>query len=69
MVTTQMKAPDIGCDGCVTNVKWVVNQFAGVESVEADHTTKIITITYDPAQVDLANIEEALAKDGYPIEK
>jgi len=69
MVTTELRAPDIGCDGCVSSVKWVVKQFPGVESVEADHTTKLITITYDPAQVDLAQVEEALAKDGYPVQR
>ncbi len=69
MVTTELKVPEIGCDGCVSSVKWVINQFPGVESVEASHTTKIITLTYDPSQVDLAAVEAALAKDGYPVQK
>lgn len=69
MVTTTMKAPDISCEHCVMTVKKTVGQFPGVQSVEADASTKIITLTYDPAQVDLAAVKEALDEEGYPIQK
>jgi copper chaperone len=64
-----MKAPDISCEHCVATVKKTAGQFPGVHSVEADAETKIITLTYDPGQADLPKIEEALAEEGYPIEK
>ncbi len=67
MVT--MKAPDISCEHCVATVKKTVGQFPGVQSVDADADTKIITLTYDPAQVDLAKVEEALDEEGYPVQK
>ncbi len=69
MVTTQMTAPDISCEHCVATVKKTVGQFPGVESVNADAETKIITLTYDPAQVDLAKIAAALDDEGYPVAK
>lgn len=69
MVTTQLKAPDISCEHCVATVKRTAGQFPGVQSVEADAETKVITLTYDPAQVDLAKVEEALEEEGYPIHK
>ncbi len=69
MVTTQLKAPDISCEHCVATVKKTVGQFPGVQSVEADADTKIITLTYDPARVDLAKVEEALDEEGYPVQK
>lgn len=64
-----LKAPDISCDHCVATVKKTVGQFPGVQSVDADAETKIITLTYDPIQVDLAKIEEALDEEGYPVQK
>ncbi len=67
MVT--MKAPDISCEHCVATVKKTAGQFPGVQSVEADADTKIITLTYNPGQVDLAQVEEALAEEGYPVQK
>lgn len=69
MVTTRLTAPDISCEHCVMTVKQTVGQFPGVESVDADAATKVITLTYDPAQVDLATIEDALDEEGYPVEK
>jgi copper chaperone len=69
MVTTTMKAPDIGCEHCVATIKETAGKFPGVEAVDADVETKIVTLTYDPAKIDLATVEEALAEEGYPIEK
>ncbi len=69
MVTTQLTAPDISCEHCVATVKKTAGQFPGVQSVEADADTKIITLTYDPAQVDLAKVEAALEEEGYPVQK
>lgn len=64
-----MKAPDISCEHCVATVKKTVGQFSGVQSIEADAETKIITLTYDPMQADLPRIEKALEEEGYPVEK
>jgi len=69
MVTTTFTAPDISCEHCVATVKKTVGQFAGVQSVDANEQTKVITLTYDPAQVDLAKVENALAEEGYPVQK
>lgn len=69
MVTTQLTTPDMGCQGCAMHIEKTVKQFAGVQSVEADPDTKLVTMTYDPAQVDLTKVADALAKEGYPVAK
>lgn len=69
MVTTHLKAPDISCEHCVATVERTVGQFPGVQSVEADTGTKVITLTYDPRRIDLAQVEEALEGEGYPVHK
>ncbi len=63
-MTTTLVAPDISCEHCVATVKKTVGQFAGVQSVEADADTKRITPAYDPARVNLAQVEEDLAEEG-----
>lgn len=68
MVTTQLTAPDISCEHCVATVTKTVGKFPGVESVEANADTKIITLTYDPAQISLEKVAEALAEEGYPVQ-
>jgi len=69
METITMKAPDISCEHCVATVKKTAGKFPGVQSVDANADTKIITLTYDPAQVDLAKVEQALDEEGYPVQK
>ncbi len=69
MVTTTLTAPDISCEHCVATVKKTVGQFAGVQSVDANADTKQITFSYDPAQVDLAKVTDALAEEGYPVQQ
>jgi len=69
MVTTTMTAPDISCEHCVATVKKTVGQFPGVQSVDANADTKVITLSYDPSQLDLGKVEEALAEEGYPVRK
>lgn len=69
MVTTTLTAPDISCEHCVATVKKTVGQFAGVQSVDANADTKQITIAYDPNQVELSKVEDALAEEGYPVQK
>jgi len=69
MVTTTLTAPDISCEHCVATVKKTVGQFAGVQSVDANADTKQITFSYDPAQVDLAKVADALAEEGYPVQQ
>lgn len=61
-----LSAPDISCSHCVGTVKRTVGALPGVESVTASELTKLVDITFDPAQLDLAKISAALNDAGYP---
>ena len=39
------------------------------EPVEADAATKQVKIAYDPERVSLAEIQTAMAKEGYPVQE
>ncbi len=69
MVTTYLKSPDISCAHCVASVERTAGRFDGVETVEADVTTQTIRLTYDPTKADLVKIADALAEEGYQIQR
>jgi copper ion binding protein len=57
--------PNIGCDHCVHTIKNEVGEIAGVKSVEADVSTKVVTVSWDsPATWE--QIQSALAEIDYP---
>lgn len=67
MQNTTLVAPDISCEHCQHAIENSVGKLAGVESVKVDIPTKTVNLKYDPRQVTLAKIEEALDDIGYTI--
>lgn len=67
MQDTTLIAPDISCEHCQHAIESAVGKLAGVESVKVDIPTKTVNLKYDPQQVTLAKIEEALDDIGYTI--
>lgn len=47
METMSFKVPNIGCDGCVRTIKSELSEIAGVQQVNADVTTKTVTVQWD----------------------
>ena len=47
METKTFKVPNIGCDGCVKTIKNEVGQLSGVQRVEADKDSKVVTVSWD----------------------
>ncbi|MFO7322812.1 MAG: heavy-metal-associated domain-containing protein [Chloroflexota bacterium] len=65
METTTLYVPNIGCDGCVRTIRTEVGQLAGVVRVEADATSKQVTVEWtEPATLE--QIEARLAEIDYP---
>jgi copper chaperone CopZ len=59
--------PGIGCDGCVRTIKTEVSQLPGVNSVEADENTKVVTVEWN-APATWATIEKKLTEIDYAPE-
>lgn len=53
------------CAACVLNVENAVKKLDGIESAVVNLTTEKMTVDYDPALVDDAKIEKAVADAGY----
>lgn len=41
------QVPNIGCDGCVRTIKTELSDLPGVNRVEADVKTKVVTVEWD----------------------
>lgn len=67
MNTLTVKAPDISCGHCVHTIQSELGELAGVQQVQADEQSKLVTITYDQPATE-QQLKELLAEIGYPAE-
>lgn len=64
-----LDVPTLWADHHVLNARGALVGLEGVEDVYASSAWKQVLVTYDGAQTDLADIENALAEAGYPVGK
>lgn len=69
MERATLTAPDISCGHCELTIKEEVGALDGVASVEPSANTQLVTVTFDPARVSLAQIEAAMDEAGYPVKR
>jgi len=67
MNTLTVKAPDISCGHCVHTIQSELGELTGVQQVQADEQSKLVTITYDQPATE-QQLKELLAEIGYPAE-
>ncbi len=65
MQTKTFTVPNISCGHCVATVQEEVGEIAGVSSVKADATSKIVTVNWD-APADWDKIKAVLVEIEYP---
>ena len=66
MTTVTYSIPNISCGHCVHTIQTEVADLAGVQSVKADQTTKIVEIAFDaPANEQV--IKALLVEIDYPV--
>jgi copper chaperone CopZ len=65
METKTFQAPAISCGHCTKTIQNELGELQGVQSVQADQNTKMVTVTWDkPA--DWSKIKALLEEIGYP---
>ena len=67
MQTTTLNAPAIHCMHCVGAIKRAVGHLEGVSAVDGDVATKDVQVTFDPQTVNLEQIKQVMAEEGYPV--
>jgi copper chaperone len=63
--TATLKVEGMTCQGCVRSVTRVLQGLKGVASAEVSLDAAQATVTFDPAQVDLARLKAAIEQAGY----
>ncbi len=57
------------CGMCEARIEKAAKSVDGVTTADWDKETKMIEVTYDPAKVNLLDIQKAIAKVGHDTEK
>jgi copper ion binding protein len=66
MTTKTVNVSKISCGHCVMTIEREVGELDGVSSVEADHVSKEVTISWDPGTTDWTAIQSRMEDIGYP---
>ena len=66
MKELEIKVNGMVCGGCENRVKTALSTIEGVESVEANHNTGIVTVKAEK-DLDVAQIKEKIVDLGYEI--
>lgn len=66
MKELKIKINGMVCGGCENRVKIALSEISGVESVDADHNTGMVTIKTEN-DLDVAKIKERITDLGFEI--
>ena len=65
METSNLNIKGMMCDACAGHVTRALLGLPGVEKADVSLARSAASVTYDPAQVSLAQMAEAVADEGY----
>ncbi len=65
--TIVLKVRGMTCEGCETHIEIPLRKLQGVISADADYKEHNVTVVYDPAQVTVEKIKEAIIATGYEL--
>ncbi len=65
MTEVTIKVAGMSCSGCVRNVTGVLKALPGVTDVEVSLDEAQATISYDPAQVNVDRLRQAILEAGF----
>ena len=67
MDTITLSVTGMMCDACVGHVTRALSGLAGVEKADISLASNTATVVYDPAQVTLEQMTDAIADEGYEV--
>ncbi|MHB8419009.1 MAG: heavy-metal-associated domain-containing protein [Myxococcales bacterium] len=67
--TATVKVKGWHCAGCAGETEAALKQVKGVKSAKADFDKHTVVVAYDDAQTGAPQIDKAIAKAGYQVEK
>ena len=67
MEKTTLRVEGMSCGHCEAAVQDAVLRLPGIRKVKADSRKKEVALKYDPSQVSLDQISEAIGEAGYEV--
>ena len=64
----QFSVPEMDCPSCAGKVENSVEKLDGIDSIDPQVTTGILTVSYDPEQTNATAIVDRVEKAGYTVE-
>lgn len=65
----ELRVPEIHCAGCVRSIEAGVVALEGIADVRGDAAEKTVVVRYNPSVVTSEEIEEAIEKRGFAVER
>jgi copper chaperone len=67
MTEQVLEVPEVTCHHCVSAIEGAVGALDGVQSVKVDLERKDVTVSFDEAELELAQIIAAIEAEGYGV--
>ena len=67
MDKVSIKVSGMTCGGCERSVQNALTSRAGVTAAKADRTAGLVTVEFDPAQIERPAIEKAITEAGFKV--
>lgn len=67
METVQIKVSGMTCGGCERSVQNALTSRKGVASAKADRVAGLVSVEFDPGQIQRAALEKAIAEAGFKV--
>jgi copper chaperone len=67
MQKVDIKVSGMTCGGCERSVQNALTARKGVQAAKADRNAGLVTIEFDPAVIQRADLEKAIAEAGFKV--
>ncbi|MEX2556098.1 MAG: heavy metal translocating P-type ATPase [Actinomycetota bacterium] len=68
-VEFSLRADGVACPTCVTNIERALDHLPGVDRVQASHGAERVTVDFDPSQLGVEQMRDAIGSAGYRVEE
>lgn len=67
MTKTDIPVKGLHCGGCERTLQLALTRLDGVREAKADRQAELVTVHYDPAQVDEESLRECIDLCGFEV--
>ncbi len=68
-VEFRLRGDGVTCPACVRSIESALDRLSGVDDVEVNFGNERVSVAYDPNQVAIADMGDAIARSGYRVEE